>query len=256
MIGRAKQAHHGIEDIKIVDLEAESARAWQNFMDQMRGWTSRPHEPRRDGAARRRRRRAVGDADLVLRPPLRDRAAQGDGRVRPRGLHPVPPGGPRRSRRSAHSFGTIAGTGVCNALSANFPYGLVVNPMGLLIAWVTALVARARLRDVSGGPGVAALAHGGHEVVAGTDPEGVCTRLNSKSARKAKAGALPRLFRETARRKLLLGSRRRSTPREPSTSRGASSCDASSPSSWGPPSAWWSSSWWWSPEPEPRQPGR
>ncbi|HKD19301.1 MAG TPA: ABC transporter permease, partial [Thermoanaerobaculia bacterium] len=38
MIGRAKQAHHGIEDIKVVDLEAESARGWQNFMDQIFGW--------------------------------------------------------------------------------------------------------------------------------------------------------------------------------------------------------------------------
>ena len=38
------------------------------------------------------------------------------------------------------SFGTFLGTIVCRALSANFPYGLVVNPMGLLIAWVTALV--------------------------------------------------------------------------------------------------------------------
>ncbi len=40
MLGRVKQAHHGIEDIKIVDLEAESARAWQNFLDQMHGWRS------------------------------------------------------------------------------------------------------------------------------------------------------------------------------------------------------------------------
>src|SRR4029453_16626312 len=38
MIGRAKQAHHGIEDIKIVDLEAESVKAWAQFLDQMRGW--------------------------------------------------------------------------------------------------------------------------------------------------------------------------------------------------------------------------
>ena len=37
-------------------------------------------------------------------------------------------------------LGTFLGTVVCRALSANFPYGLVVNPMGLLIAWVTALV--------------------------------------------------------------------------------------------------------------------
>jgi putative ABC transport system permease protein len=38
------------------------------------------------------------------------------------------------------SFGTFLGTVVCRALSANFPYGLVVNPMGLLTAWVTALI--------------------------------------------------------------------------------------------------------------------
>jgi len=37
------------------------------------------------------------------------------------------------------SLGTFLGTVVCKALSANFPYGLVVNPMGLLIAWLTAL---------------------------------------------------------------------------------------------------------------------
>jgi len=38
MLGRAKQAHHGIEDVKIVDLEAESARAWANFLDHIFGW--------------------------------------------------------------------------------------------------------------------------------------------------------------------------------------------------------------------------
>ena len=38
MIGRAKQAHHGIEDVEITDLEAESVRAWAQFLDQMRGW--------------------------------------------------------------------------------------------------------------------------------------------------------------------------------------------------------------------------
>src|SRR5262249_41072636 len=39
LVGRAKQAHHGIEDIEIVDLDAESAKAYQNFLDQMHGWT-------------------------------------------------------------------------------------------------------------------------------------------------------------------------------------------------------------------------
>jgi ABC-type antimicrobial peptide transport system permease subunit len=36
--------------------------------------------------------------------------------------------------------GTTAGAFTCRALSASFPYGLVVNPFGLLVAWVVALV--------------------------------------------------------------------------------------------------------------------
>ena len=100
MIGRAKQAHHGIEDIKVVDLESEAARAWQNFMDQIFGWTRRADEPRCHRAPRRRRRRALGHADLLLRPPLRDRPAQGDGRLGLRDPDPVPPRGLRaRGRR-------------------------------------------------------------------------------------------------------------------------------------------------------------
>src|SRR5207248_9974953 len=39
MIGRAKQAHHNIEDIEITDLEAELARSYENFLNQMHGWT-------------------------------------------------------------------------------------------------------------------------------------------------------------------------------------------------------------------------
>jgi putative ABC transport system permease protein len=36
-------------------------------------------------------------------------------------------------------IGTLAGATVCEALSSKFPYGLVVNPVGLVIAWATAL---------------------------------------------------------------------------------------------------------------------
>ncbi|HKD39468.1 MAG TPA: FtsX-like permease family protein, partial [Myxococcaceae bacterium] len=36
--------------------------------------------------------------------------------------------------------GTVAGTVVCRALSPIFPYGLVVNPWGLTMAWIAALV--------------------------------------------------------------------------------------------------------------------
>ena len=164
MIGRAKQAHHGIEDIEITDLEAESVRAWAQFLDQMRGWRVVLTSLAGDGAARRRRRRAVGDAHLLLRPPLRDRPAQGDGRLRRRDPRAVPPRGAACSRRSARSFGTFLGTVVCKAAVRNFPYGLVVNPMGLIVAWVTCTRARDHLRHVSGDPRVAPLADGGDAV--------------------------------------------------------------------------------------------
>ena len=35
--------------------------------------------------------------------------------------------------------GTLAGTFLCQALSSQFPYGLVVNPFGLMLAWAVAL---------------------------------------------------------------------------------------------------------------------
>src|SRR6266511_2886175 len=38
MIARARQAHHGIEDIEITDLEAALLRAYARFLDQMFGW--------------------------------------------------------------------------------------------------------------------------------------------------------------------------------------------------------------------------
>jgi putative ABC transport system permease protein len=36
--------------------------------------------------------------------------------------------------------GTLAGAGLCTALSPMFPYGLTVNPVGLVSAWGTAIV--------------------------------------------------------------------------------------------------------------------
>ncbi len=100
MIGRTKQAHHGIEDAKIVDLEAESARGLAELPGPDARLEGRPDQSRRDGAAGRRRGSSLRDADLVLRPPLRDRPAQGDGRFRLRDPGPVPPRGVRaRGRR-------------------------------------------------------------------------------------------------------------------------------------------------------------
>lgn len=37
------------------------------------------------------------------------------------------------------SVGTLLGAVLCEALSPKFPYGLIVNPIGLAVAWVVAL---------------------------------------------------------------------------------------------------------------------
>jgi putative ABC transport system permease protein len=33
LVGRARQAHHGIEDVEITDLDAELVQSYQNFLD-------------------------------------------------------------------------------------------------------------------------------------------------------------------------------------------------------------------------------
>ena len=38
LLGRVRQAHHGIEDVEIKDLDTEAARSYARFLDEMRGW--------------------------------------------------------------------------------------------------------------------------------------------------------------------------------------------------------------------------
>ena len=99
MIGRAKQAHHGIEDVEDQGPRGRGrARVGALPRPDLR-LEGRAHEPGGDGAARRRRRGPLGDAHLVLRPPLRDRPAQGHGRFRLRDPGAVPARGLRARRR-------------------------------------------------------------------------------------------------------------------------------------------------------------
>ena len=159
-----KQAHHGIEDVEIKDLEEIAARWYNQFLKEMRGWRIVLDSLAGDGAARRRRRRPLGDADLVLRPALRDRPAQGDGRLRRRDPASSSCSRRRCSRRSARSVGTIAGSIVCRVLSPMFPWGLVVNPLGLVMAWLVALSLALDVRPLPRHPRLAPLADGGDAV--------------------------------------------------------------------------------------------
>jgi putative ABC transport system permease protein len=138
MVGRAKQAHHGIEDIKITDLEAESVKAWAQFLDQMRGWrvvlTSLAATVLLVGGVGVLSVMLISFSDRRYEIGLRKAMGASDGEILVQFLLEA-----CVLAAVGASFGTFLGTVVCKALSANFPYGLVVNPMGLIVAWITCL---------------------------------------------------------------------------------------------------------------------
>ncbi len=139
MIGRAKQAHHGIEDAEITDLEAEAARAWSHFLDQIFGWkvvlTSLAATVLLVGGVGVLSVMLISFSDRRYEIGLRKAMGASDFEILVQFLLEA-----CVLAAVGASFGTFLGTVVCRALSANFPYGLVVNTMGLLVAWVTALV--------------------------------------------------------------------------------------------------------------------
>jgi putative ABC transport system permease protein len=139
MVGRARQAHHGIEDIEIKDLEAESVRGWQQFLDQIHGWkvvlTSLAATVLLVGGVGVLSVMLISFSDRRYEIGLRKAMGASDGEILVQFLLEA-----CVLAAVGATLGTFLGTVVCQALSASFPYGLVVNPMGLIIAWVTALV--------------------------------------------------------------------------------------------------------------------
>jgi putative ABC transport system permease protein len=138
MIGRAKQAHHNIEDVEITDLESELARSYENFLDQMRGWrivlTSLAATVLLVGGVGVLSVMLISFSDRRYEIGLRKAMGASDHEVFIQFLLEA------LVLAAVGAFiGTLAGATVCKALSSKFPYGLVVNPVGLLIAWATAL---------------------------------------------------------------------------------------------------------------------
>jgi putative ABC transport system permease protein len=138
MVARARQAHHGIEDVEITDLEAESARAWQHFLDQIWGWKvvlmSLAATVLLVGGVGVLSVMLISFSDRRYEIGLRKAMGASDFEILVQFLLEA-----CVLAAVGATLGTFLGTVVCRALSANFPYGLVVNPIGLLVAWVTAL---------------------------------------------------------------------------------------------------------------------
>ena len=138
MIGRAKQAHHNIEDIEITDLSEELARSYQNFLDQMRGWTivlmSLAGTVLLVGGVGVLSVMLISFSDRRYEIGLRKAMGASDHEVFIQFILEA------LVLASVGAFaGTVAGAALCRALSPKFPYGLIVNPVGLVVAWGIAL---------------------------------------------------------------------------------------------------------------------
>ncbi len=139
MVGRARQAHHGIEDVEVLDLEAEGARLWSNFLEQLFGWKvvllSLAGTVLLVGGVGVLSVMLISFSDRRYEIGLRKAMGASDGEVLVQFLLEA-----CVLAALGASLGTFAGAALCKALSANFPYGLVVNPIGLVIAWGVALL--------------------------------------------------------------------------------------------------------------------
>jgi putative ABC transport system permease protein len=138
MLGRVRQAHHGIEDVEVKDLEAEAAKGYQQFQEQMRGWrivlSSLAGTVLLVGGVGVLSIMLISFSDRRYEIGLRKSLGATDRQILFQFLLEA-----TVLAALGALAGTVAGTFLCGLLSVHFPFGLVVNALGLVIAWVTAL---------------------------------------------------------------------------------------------------------------------
>ncbi|HQR44581.1 MAG TPA: ABC transporter permease [Thermoanaerobaculia bacterium] len=138
VIGRVKQAHHGIEDVEIKDLEAEAAKWYQQFLHEMKGWQivllSLAGTVLLVGGVGVLSVMLISFSDRRFEIGLRKSLGASDSEIL---LQFLLEAAVLASLGAA--VGTVAGAVLCKALSPMFPWGLVVNPVGLVVAWCVAL---------------------------------------------------------------------------------------------------------------------
>ena len=138
VLGRVRQAHHGIDDVRVLDLDAEGARAYARFLDQMRGWAIVLYSL----AITVLLVGGVGVLSVMLisfserRCEIGLRASLGatDGQILGQFLLEA-----LVLAAIGAAAGTLGGAALCRALSGMFPYGLIVSRVGLVAAWSSAL---------------------------------------------------------------------------------------------------------------------
>jgi putative ABC transport system permease protein len=139
MLGRARQAHHGIEDVEVKNLDAEAARGFQDFENQMHGWAvvlySLAGTVLLVGGVGVLSVMLISFTDRRYEIGLRKAIGADDHQILVQFLLEA-----TVLAAIGASIGTLAGSALCRALADKFPYGLVVNPYGLALAWGIALV--------------------------------------------------------------------------------------------------------------------
>lgn len=139
MLGRARQAHHGIEDVEVKNLDAELARASENFKSEIHGWSvvlfSLAGTVLLVGGVGVLSVMLISFSDRRYEIGLRKAIGADDGQILVQFLLEAVV-----LAAIGASIGTLAGSALCRALSDKFPWGLLVNPYGLAAAWGIALV--------------------------------------------------------------------------------------------------------------------
>jgi putative ABC transport system permease protein len=139
MLARVRQAHHGIEDAEILDLEAEAASAYQRFLEQVFGWKvvllSLAATVLLVGGVGVLSVMLISFSDRRYEIGLRKAMGASDGEILSQFLLEA-----CVLAAIGATVGTLLGAVLCQALSSKFPYGLVVNPIGLAVAWGVALL--------------------------------------------------------------------------------------------------------------------
>jgi len=139
LLSRVRQAHHGIEDAEVVDLDAEAAKSYQNFLEQLHGWQvvllSLAGTVLLVGGVGVLSVMLISFSDRRFEIGLRKALGASDHEIFIQFLLEAVV-----LAAIGALLGTVSGGLLCQALAANFPYGLVVNPVGLVTAWIVALV--------------------------------------------------------------------------------------------------------------------
>lgn len=138
MLDRARVAHHGIEDVKVVDLNAEATRSFRNFMAEMRNWriviACLAGTVLLVGGVGVLSVMLISFSDRRFEVGLRKAVGATDAEIFIQFL---------LEAAVLACLGSLAGTTlgafVCRLVSNQFPYGIVINPFGLVSAWLVAL---------------------------------------------------------------------------------------------------------------------